>query len=338
MDTKLYDATITDALQLLRVQAYEVRKVEAILRDLEKALRAKLSEGTLTEFGATGVRRILADVDRTIDDYHRRMQGELDLGEVAAIAAERAKRGLELVVALTVQLPLDPVLKALAQEALILGAPATDWWAKQSEDLRFRFKAEVRQGIAAAETNDKIVARVFGQPRKGIPGIMDVTRRNAEALVRTSVQSVANSARQATFEANADIVRGVRWVTALDGRVCLRCAALADREWDLDGKPIGGHGFSLTRPPIHYNDRCVLVPLLKDIGLPPIPASPRASADGPQPAGTTFDDYLKRKGPAFQDEVLGKGRADLWRRGKITLADLINGAGRPLPLARLRDL
>jgi hypothetical protein len=33
--------------------------------------------------------------------------------------------------------------------------------------------------------------------------------------------------------------------------------------------------------------------------------------------------------------VLGKGRAELYRAGTITLQDLTNGAGRPLTLAEL---
>ena len=63
----------------------------------------------------------------------------------------------------------------------------------------------------------------------------------------------------------------------------------------------------------------------------------RASMDGPVDRKTTFADFLERKGKAFQDDVLGPGRADLWRDGKITLQDLISGTGRPLTLAQLRS-
>jgi hypothetical protein len=45
---------------------------------------------------------------------------------------------------------------------------------------------------------------------------------------------------------------------------------------------------------------------------------------------------LKRKGVEYQNEVLGVGRADLWRAGKITLRDLVSGSGNPLTLDQLR--
>ena len=37
------------------------------------------------------------------------------------------------------------------------------------------------------------------------------------------------------------------------------------------------------------------------------------------------------------DEQLGAGRAQLWREGKITLKDLLDGKGRELTLDELRD-
>jgi hypothetical protein len=50
----------------------------------------------------------------------------------------------------------------------------------------------------------------------------------------------------------------------------------------------------------------------------------------------TFEQFLNRQPPAFADKVLGKGRAALWRAGKITLRDLVSGTGRPLTLEELR--
>ena len=75
----------------------------------------------------------------------------------------------------------------------------------------------------------------------------------------------------------------------------------------------------------------------KEIGsdYPEMPKSTRSSMDGQVPEETTFKDFLDRKGEAFQDEVLGKGKAKLWRDGKITLQQLLDQSGNPIPLKEL---
>jgi hypothetical protein len=50
----------------------------------------------------------------------------------------------------------------------------------------------------------------------------------------------------------------------------------------------------------------------------------------------SFEDWLADKSAAFQDKVLGPGRAQLWRDGKLTLRDLLNQQGRQMSLEELR--
>ena len=74
------------------------------------------------------------------------------------------------------------------------------------------------------------------------------------------------------------------------------------------------------------------------VDMDEMPASVRQSMDGEVPADMSFDDWLKGKSKTFQDQLLGKGKADLWRNGAITLTDLVDQTGRPLSLAALRKL
>ncbi|UZV57178.1 hypothetical protein [Pasteurella multocida] len=68
-----------------------------------------------------------------------------------------------------------------------------------------------------------------------------------------------------------------------------------------------------------------------------IPESTRASMDGQVKANITYEDWLKNKTKAQQDEILGKGKADLWRNGVITFRDMLDQSGRPLTLKELRE-
>ncbi|WP_327078137.1 colicin D domain-containing protein, partial [Glaesserella parasuis] len=66
-----------------------------------------------------------------------------------------------------------------------------------------------------------------------------------------------------------------------------------------------------------------------------MPSSTRASQDGPVSEQINYENWLKSKSPGQQDQVLGKGKADLWRRGVITFADMLDQSGRPLTLKDL---
>ena len=71
-----------------------------------------------------------------------------------------------------------------------------------------------------------------------------------------------------------------------------------------------------------------------DIDEPP--PGQRASQDGPVSATLRFEDWLAAKPEAFQNRTFGPGRAALWRERELTLAELVDARGRPLPLATLR--
>jgi hypothetical protein len=49
-----------------------------------------------------------------------------------------------------------------------------------------------------------------------------------------------------------------------------------------------------------------------------------------------MDQFLKMHDEKWQNEMLGKGKAQLWRDGKITLSQLLDQSGRPLKLSELR--
>jgi len=204
-------------------------------------------------------------------------------------------------------------------------------WITNAPDMSFKLAGEIRQGLAQDETNTQIINRV-----KIATGISE---RNAAALVHTSVQTAANEARLASFRANSDVIAGLTWMATLDQLTCSACAARDGMEWDLDGKPVN-NGIPFQSPPLHVSCRCILTPrtrTFKELGidLPDFPAGPRATAGGP--VYGTFDDFLHRQGKAYQDEIFGPGRADLYRRGVITRSQLLDQDGNELTLEQLKQ-
>lgn len=346
-DLELSDDVIARQIDIFRFAAGERQKVVRLLKQLEEDLIDQLLKADLTETRRADLARLLAQAQVAIDDYYSRAADQVAeslTGGLARVEATATVAGLTGAFqgALAVQLPSETYFSALVSDTLIQGAPSAQWWKRQAGDVAFRFANEVRQGLAQAETSDQIIRRIRGSTRAGIPGILEITRNNAAALVNTSVQTVANSARMATFQANADIIKGMKQLSTLDGHTSAICLAYSGGEWDMEGKPINGTRLPFNGgPPRHFNCRSVLTPItktFKELGLDiPEPASStRAASGGPIAASTTMKEFIDRKGPAFIDDLLGPGRAELYRDGKITLQQLVDQTGRPLTLEQLR--
>lgn len=333
----LFDSTIELHLDMERVAIQSRATIVKLLQNLEKELIAKVADG-VTDWSKARIAKQLSEADSVIRQYYDDAAGIArdTTTSVAQISASATATSLSAAVGGQVAvgvLPTGAYLETLAGNTIIQGAVQADWWSRQAGDTSFKFQSAVRQGLVSAETTPQIVKRVRD--------VMDLSMRNAETLVHTSVQSVANTTREKIFEDNNDVISGKEWSAALDRRTCPTCGVRDGKRWDTKGKPIN-HSIPYTMPPQHFRCRCSMVPVLKTwaelgINMDELPDGTRASMEG-QVNDKTFADWLKRKtetDPTFADRTLGKGRAELWRNGKITMDQMISG-GKPLSLAELK--
>ena len=327
------DAQISAQLDLLR----HSNTVEAEILDLLQAMRreliSKLAEGNLTEFSKARLNKMLKEATAVIDGYYTRAQVILypSLEQSAQVAASQSIAGLAT--ELTASVPSRAILSTLITNLLIEGAPSAAWWSRQSQDTAFKFANAVRQGIAQGETNEQIFKRV-GE-------VTDLASRNSRALVQTSIMQAASDARLKTIEANSDIYKGYRQLSTLDGHTTDICIARSNLEWGFDKEPIG-HNLPFKAPPLHWNCRSVMMGIrrtFKELGLDleEPTGRTRSSAEGQIDRETSFDAFLRRRTVEQQDEQLGKGRAELWRNGTITLRQLLDSSGNPLTLEQLKN-
>lgn len=315
-ENAIFDEAVALQLTIMRVSASVRDDVLKLLRRLERELISMVPQ---TDWDKSRVDRQLSEIRSLIREYYDEV-ATTSTAATAAIGATAAKATANIIGGQV--LASSEYLEALAGRSVIQGAGQGAWWAKQSADLQFKFAAAVRQGLVAAETNQQIVRRARD--------VLDVSRREAATLVQTSVATIANDARELVFERNQDIIKGYRAVATLDSRTCLRCAPLDGLRWDKDKRPIG-HNFQYPDYPLHFSCRCLTIAVVFDGP----PQGTRSSADGQVSANLTFDGWLERQSKERQDEILGKGRAELYRSGKITLTDLVAG-NRPLTLDQLR--
>jgi SPP1 gp7 family putative phage head morphogenesis protein len=120
------------------------------------------------------------------------------------------------------------------------------------------------------------------------------------ALVRTSVNQVANAASQASYKANQDVTKRYQYTATLDNRTSAICRALDGREFEYGKGPT---------PPQHFNCRSTTVPIIDYEGLGVEPPPRSDVIDDRQ----TYGEWLAKQTEARKAEILGsKGRAKIF--------------------------
>lgn len=329
MPTTIDDKILTDSLYLNRFGAGQQKIVVALLKEMKSDLLELLAEDYVLETTKQRLNKLIKEADGVIDSYYNTASKQLDVESLFLHVADTAQAAVQLSipVSLSASLPTVAHMRSLIGNIMFDGSPLSDWWEKQSADARFKMGGIIRQGILQGSEYNKLITPVAE--------LLDISTRNATGLVHTSIQTVANDARMAVFEENSDVIKYLRWVSAMDSHVCVLCIGRSGKKWTVNRKPIG-HKIPFQLPPIHFRDRCVMS--AQSIYTPETSDArfTRASSIGQIDAKITFDGYLKRVSPTQVDDMLGIGRAKLWREGKITTAQLLDQTGRELTLKELK--
>ena len=283
--------------------------------------------------------RLLAEVARLVDEYGAALEQDV-IPDMVQLARDEGKFGVRVLdgllpagVALDTVAPSVANLRAAAMTRPFQGRLLREWVRDHPPAVRFRLRNAIRQGVADGATIDQMVRTVRGTAAQGYrDGIMEANRRGAEAMVRTAVQHTVSSAREATYEANSDLIEGVRMVATLDSRTTLFCMQIDGRVFPIGKGP---------RSPFHVGCRTSSVPVVKSwaalgLDLEEAPEGTRASMDGQVADKQTYNTWLRGKSAAFQDDVLGKTKGALYRRGDLALDRFVDHSGRAYSIDELR--
>ena len=353
------DITAEDILDLdidiLRFESSESAKVRDVLNRLEADVR-RLVLDTLGDDAdprdITALLQPLAPGGKLIDDAYVEINTLLqaDLPRMAAVVGSSTIKRINAALPVNIlQVPTRARFAAMGNP-VIEGKPASVWWAKQDQELRGLYNRAIREGLDNEESIPQIMRRIRGT-RKGRfkDGLMETSRRNATALVRTSVQSVKNEARMSAFSANTDVIKGVQAINPLDDRTSQICQARAGHAWMIpSGDPFPGTTEPFPGPPPwHFSCRSDLNPIFYPTDqMRGVSEGAKKKLDGMsknsrldgQPADDLFyEDWLKKQSVEKQKEVLGQGKWELWNDGQIGMSDLIDQSGNPLTLGELEQ-
>lgn len=338
------DRVIRHMIFLERYKASEVKRIMKVLDtdiipDLEIQIQKRIESISASPF--RGSRTKLAQLEslkkmlkKLSDKMAVILKKELsrDLDEFAIKEAQWQIDSINdaLNVELNMSLPAPVILAGLADKNPFVGFTLEEWFDTLSKAQQKNLTREIQRSIVEGEPVAKTMQRIRGtRALQYTDGVLQTTRRQAEAIVRSSVNHVTNQARLKMFSLNKDIIAGLKWTATLDSRTTLICATLDGKIFPVDKG---------QRPPAHVNCRSTMTPILKsakELGLKNIPATTRASINGQVPGETTYEQWLKKQPLSIQEDVLGKTKAKLFRDGGLALEKFSSANLKPLTLVEL---
>jgi hypothetical protein len=352
---RLQDAAIAHLVDLSRYSTSFVQKIIGVLNRSDERLAleliAALGQIEPSSFSVERLESLLYSVRATNRAAYEQVDRELtdELRNFAIYEASYQTETLKSVLpqAVRVAAVSGEQVYAAALARPFQGGLLKGWISDQEAGKAKKIRQAVAQGFIEGKTTDQIVREIRGTKAKGYSdGILEITRRDAEAVVRTAVSHMAGFVQDRVAEANTDLIKAVRWCATLDVRTSSICRIRDGLRYEpVTHKPIGHKLPWLAGPGrAHWRCRSAQVMVTKSWAelsgiedLPEFTPSERASMDGAVPADLSYGDWLKKQSAARQDDVLGATRGKLLRDGGLSLEDMYSAKGKPLTLDELRN-
>ena len=332
----LEDAVLRHMHFVERFKGHEVNKITAILtQQIIPDLQRQIRSGRGTAWTRARLQRLNRALQTMLGLRFANAGTVLikDLQDFAVFEANWQASSFEKAIpdiGFTFTTPSEASLRAMATFSTYEGHTTKFWMQSLSRKTAKAVAAEVATGVTLGETIPQISKRVQQAAETSI--------RHARSITRTSVNHVSNTARQMTYGTNARVIKGWKFLATLDARTTDICMS-------HDGNVYGINEGAKDRPPLHHQCRSTTTPIMKsaeEFGLNNIPESTRPFVNetmtGQVPATTTYNSWLKTQSKEFQDNVLGPGRAKLFRETRVPLKRFVNNRNRPLTLKELQKI
>ena len=266
---------------------------------LEAMLNALLLEiGTNTPTRAQLVRMerykaLMAQITAELAALQAQTGNEIEgAGNMISLGEQAAR---ELIAMYVGESKIAGMFNVLPKEAIkvLLGflAPDGPLYARlrQLASVNAEYVAQVMiEGITLGWNPRKIAAMVKKAFSRGLA--------DALRFVRTALLWAYREANRASMVANQEILDGWVWHAHFDDRVCMSCVVMHGTVHPVS-EPLNDH----------HNGRCVAIPLVKGFS---------------NPVTQTGIEWFEQQSEATQRKLMGKGKYEAWRAGRIRLEQL----------------
>lgn len=329
------DAVTLHQIYVGRYSTSVANRLIAILNRADKSLMAQIEEvirEAPESFKATRLDQLLKSVNNLLKSIYGEVGNELQ-ASLRQFAKNESHFNLALMDGAVKRAQVTAKLASVSPNTIYAAAMARPFQGVLLKEaltgieagIAKKIRETIRMGIVEGQTNAQMVRSIMGSKANGYAdGLLDWSRRSVDSLVRTAVNHTSNVARQESYGANSDILRGWMFVATLDGRTTLTCASLSGKIFPIGEGP---------QPPRHWGCRSTSIPMLK--GQDKL-FGQRASKDGPVDANLSFSDWLRNQPNGVQDDILGPTRAELFRNKKIQVDRFTDARGNVLTLDDLK--
>lgn len=335
----ILNSEIRHQVYLERLKAYYVGNYSTVLKEIDKALRdvlgalsvESLSDLKEKEFRAL-LRRLRTQQSKLATGFTK--QFLKDLQKLAPIEVEFEIKAIQDAAAVGSLTAAEGFAYAMNRPIQATGDLLEPFVKDLSQRNIARIERAIRIGRAEGRTVSQMVYDIRGRKKFNYKdGILQKNWNDARTVVRTATQHVSQAAREATWQANSDIIDGYQIVATLDDSTSKICRSIDGRRFKLNKGPV---------PPLHPNCRSTTIPTFKS-GVEILDDSAtRASYDGQVPAKLSYYEWLKQQPKSFQDDALGRDYAKLFRDGGLSaerFAELqLDRNFNPLTLEQMREL
>lgn len=314
---RLLDEAVLHRIALSRYSTATVRKVLALLNRTDTALAERILRADNEGRDPAQLEKLLEEIKALQADGWTVVRGRMN-DDVAALAnverlfSERMVRaGAQASGAAVANAPTTAQVVAAVNARPFQGRFLRDWLSDAEAGAAKRVRDTLRQGFVEGRSVTDLVRQIRGTRANGYrDGVLEISRRGAEAMVRTALTHTAAVSAKETYEAMG--VEAATFLAVLDSRTTLTCAGLNGQTFPLDKFPW---------PPRHINCRSTAMPVVKGASKVEAPS---------------YSDWLKRQPDEVQNDILGPARAKLFRSGKLTVDRFTDDKGRLLTLDELR--
>lgn len=319
--SELYrDAAIARQLDLQRVATWILNDLLADLTELEDRIT-----GLVARHDPTGATRpttqkarldaLLIDINEATREIYREIQRRLleHWEDLMENQSEEERNRLLLFYG------LDPKTDLAWKPAamLIVGATLAQWLTAQRTALVSRTRNILQAGLDNGQGNGELTAILRGRaPLAGMDSPTGQAKRELEVIIRTGTNGIPNEVLPAILKDTKLPAHGWQQISILDNRTTAICRAYANRRWDAAFKPIGHDLPYNGGPPRHMycRSRVILILLEDNLTTP------------------GFATWINSKTPEQQAKLFGKTELALWKKGRLTDAELIRQGNRQLSL------
>jgi len=334
LSDEIQDVITRHQVYLMRYSAGREKEAAEYIDKIFDAIRSELRNEELTELDLARLQRFLDE----IQSYAEENLGELGM-KILMDAEDLLSQELEWNQSMLSQffdsvLPVSDVQAQLAVFAGVLYAGTKQVSARNMVNDYRRAKVgqivqDIRDGVTLRERNEQILNRV----ERAAP----FQKKQAGVLIQTVSNHVSVQARDLLLQGNDGLFDGYEWVAVLDSRTSIICAGRDGTVYPLTDDPVKS-----PKPPAHFNCRSTITPVVKSQFAGTQKRTPRVAtgAKGQTKVrqNTTYESWLRRQPAAFQDDVLGKTRGALFRRGKLPISKFVDRRGLILTLDELRKV